>query len=328
MRVAIIGSGSFGTAVASMLLQSKHDITIWCHSASVAQAINETGHNSKHMQSCSLVNAYATANFQEALDSVEACILATPSFVVCDVIDKAANYIPEEAPVLLLSKGLCEDGSFLFEHVAQAIGGKERVAVLSGPNHAEELAQGKFAGAVVASTSSKTAHVFQHMISSNHFRLYTSADPVGVSLCGAIKNVVAIACGMTRGLGLGDNASSLLITRGLAETSRLVEACGGDRLTCLGLAGVGDLNATCNSKHSRNGMFGEAFAEQGISVKEYEELHNVVVEGAHAVKSILCLAKQRNIEMPITQTINGLLYNGADIHAAAQQLIDRELKAE
>ena len=328
MKIAVIGSGSFGTAMAGMLLNAGHSVNIWCHSESVARSINETGRNSKRMQECKLDGAFACTNFAAAFTGVDAFILATPSFAVADTVKAFAPHVPQDVPGMLLSKGLSEDGGFLYEKLAKALGSNDRVAVLSGPNHAEEIALGKFAGAVVASISRETALVFQHAVSSSAFRLYTSNDPIGVSLCGAIKNVVAIACGMARGLDLGDNTISLLITRGLAETSRLVEACGGDKLTCLGLAGVGDLNATCNSKHSRNGMFGEAFAKDGISVSEYEHSRNAVVEGAHAVKNILLLASENNVEMPISQAVYDLLYKDLDIRKAVQILIERELTEE
>lgn len=328
MKIAVIGSGSFGTAVASMLLNAGHSINIWCHSESVAKSINDTGRNSKHMQNCKLDGAFASTDFESVLKDSQAFILATPSFAVRKTVEMLAEFVPQDAPGLLLSKGLGEDGSLLYEQLASALDSSERVAVLSGPNHAEEIALGKFAGAVVASTSRETALVFQQAISSSAFRLYTSNDPIGVSLCGAIKNIVAIACGMARGLDLGDNTISLLITRGLAETSRLVEACGGDRLTCLGLAGVGDLNATCNSRHSRNGMYGETFAKEGMSVCEYERSRNAVVEGAHAVKSILLLAKKHGVEMPISQTIYDLLYDDLNISKAVKILIERELTEE
>lgn len=328
MKFAVIGSGSFGTAIASMLLAAGNNVNIWCHSESVAKGINENGKNPKHMQACNLDGAFASTDYAQVLNEANAIILATPSFAVADVAANVGKCAPGSTPAMLLSKGLGSDGNFLCEQLACALGSKNRVAVLSGPNHAEEIAQGKFAGAVIASSSRETASFFQHAVSNSTFRLYTSNDPVGVSLCGAIKNVIAIACGIARGMNLGDNTISLLITRGLAETSRLVQACGGDKLTCLGLAGVGDLNATCNSKHSRNGMFGEAFAKEGIQVKDYESTNNVVVEGAHAVTNILALASKHSVEMPISQAVHSLLYEGLDIQDAVRALIERELKEE
>jgi glycerol-3-phosphate dehydrogenase (NAD(P)+) len=239
-----------------------------------------------------------------------------------------AQSLPDGAPVMLLSKGLTTEGGFLFEAVGEALGDCTRVAVLSGPNHAEELACEQFSGAVVASQSLGTASFFQRLVSGSFFRLYTSVDPIGTSLCGAAKNVVAIACGMARGLGLGSNTQSLLMTRGLAEIGRLVIASGGDERTCMGLAGVGDLDVTCHSTHSRNGMYGETFAKTGISVPDYEEQRHAVVEGAHAVKPLLARASELNVEMPLVETVGELLGGACDIDRAVDLLTGRRLKPE
>ena len=328
MKIAVVGSGSFGTAVSYMLRVKGLDVSLWCHSESVAKEINANGRNPKHMCDCNLNGVVASTSFASVFDNAEAVILATPSFAVADVTEKMAPFLPSDIPVLLLSKGIAADGSLLFETVANKVGNIDRVAVLSGPNHAEELAIGKFAGAVVASTSEETAKTLQQIVSNMNFRLYTSNDPIGVSLCGAVKNVIAIVCGCARGANAGDNAISLLMTRGLAELARLVTACGGDSLTCLGLAGVGDMNATCNSRHSRNGMFGEALATEGCSFEEYEASHHAVVEGAHAVVPLYKLAHEKGVEMPITEAVYSILYENAELEPTIYGLFTRSLKAE
>ena len=264
----------------------------------------------------------------EVLDGASAAIIATPSFAVARVAAQMAEHLVSGEPVMLLSKGLDRDGSYLFETVGKALGDVYRVAVLSGPNHAEELACGAFSGAVVASESTGTASFFQRVVSGNFFRLYTSSDPIGTSICGAAKNVVAIAYGMARGLNLSSNTKSLLMTRGLAETSRLVVASGGDQRTCMGLAGVGDLDVTCHSPHSRNGMYGETFAKTGVSVADYEQQRRAVVEGAHAIEPLMARAKQLGVDMPLVRTVGELINGAYDIERAVDMLTGRRLKPE
>ena len=326
--VAVIGAGTFGTTMTWMLLQSGLDVNLWCFEEEAALEAERTGHNPLHMSELDLSAAHVSSHIGEVLEGASCAIVATPSFAVEGVAPQLAEGLAEGAPVMLLSKGLTADGGYLFEVVGKALGDMGRVAVLSGPNHAEELAKGVFSGAVVASESNGTASFFQRLVSGDFFRLYTSTDPIGTSLCGAAKNVVAIACGIARGLELGSNTQSLLMTRGLAEISRLVVASGGDQRTCMGLAGVGDLDVTCNSVHSRNGMYGETFACTGISVADYEREHVAVVEGAHAVDPLMERSKALDVEMPLVRTIGELLAGSYDIERAVDLLTGRKLKPE
>ena len=327
--VAVIGAGSFGTSIAWVLSNAGVNVRLWCYREELAQAINAEKRNPKFLPHCSLDNVTAGSVMAEVVRGCCAAVIATPSFAAVGAAEAMADALPKDAPVVVLSKGLdLATGRPLFQTIAEKLGSESRVAVLSGPNHAEELSKGAFAGAVVASTSRETAEFFQRLISTEFFRLYVSDDPVGVSLCGAAKNVVAIACGMTRGAQYGDNTISLLMTRGLAEITRLVEACGGSRDTCIGLAGVGDLNATCNSTHSRNSMYGEAFAREGISVKDYEARRNMVVEGAHAVEPLIALAKSKGVEMPITEGVGALLEGKLTLPQLATELMTREMGGE
>ena len=280
------------------------------------------------MSELDISGAVVSSSMEEVLAGASSAIVATPSFAVASVANQIAAHIADGAPVMLLSKGLTSEGGYLYEAVGNELGDVDRVAVLSGPNHAEELACGQFSGAVVASTSTGTASFFQRLVSGSFFRLYTSEDPKGTSICGAAKNVVAIACGMARGLELGSNTQSLLMTRGLAEISRLVVASGGDQRTCMGLAGVGDLDVTCHSEHSRNGMYGETFARTGISVEDYERQRVAVVEGAHAAEPLLIRAKQLGVDMPLARTVNELIHGAYDIERAVDMLTMRQLKPE
>ena len=326
--IAVIGAGAFGTTMAWMLGQNGLDVNLWCFEEDAAQEANLTGHNPLHMSELDISRAYVSSNMAEVLDGASAAIIATPSFAVARVAAQMAEHLVSGEPVMLLSKGLDRDGSYLFETVGKALGDVYRVAVLSGPNHAEELACGAFSGAVVASESTGTASFFQRVVSGNFFRLYTSSDPIGTSICGAAKNVVAIAYGMARGLNLSSNTKSLLMTRGLAETSRLVVASGGDQRTCMGLAGVGDLDVTCHSPHSRNGMYGETFAKTGVSVADYEQQRRAVVEGAHAIEPLMARAKQLGVDMPLVRTVGELINGAYYIERAVDMLTGRRLKPE
>lgn len=326
--IAVIGAGTFGTTMAWMLNQNGLDVKLWCFEEDAAKEAAETGRNPLHMSHLDLSDIIVSSSIPEVVDGATAAIIATPSFAVESAAKQLGECLAPGAPVMLLSKGLAQDGSYLFETVGNALGDIDRVAVLSGPNHAEELASGVFSGAVVASTSNGTASYFQRLVSGSFFRLYTSTDPIGTSICGASKNVVAIAYGIARGLELGSNTLSLLMTRGLAEVSRLVVASGGDQLTCMGLAGVGDLDVTCHSVHSRNGMYGETFAKTGISVEDYEREHVAVVEGAHAIDPLLKKAKALGVEMPLVRTVNELIHGAYDCDRAIDLLTGRKLKPE
>ena len=326
--VAVIGAGTFGTTMTWMLRENGLDARLWCFEEDAAQEAARTGHNPLHMSELDLTGTLVSSNIAEVCEGASSAIIATPSFAVESVARQAAPALAQDTPVMLLSKGLTADGRYLFEAVGEALGDVDRVAVLSGPNHAEELAQAAFSGAVVASTSTGTASFFQRLVSGSFFRLYTSGDPIGTSICGAAKNVVAIACGMARGLGLGSNTQSLLMTRGLAEIGRLVVASGGDERTCMGLAGVGDLDVTCHSPHSRNGMYGETFARTGITVADYERERVAVVEGAHAIDPLLAKARDLGVEMPLVRTVDELIGGAYDIDRAVDLLTGRRLKAE
>ncbi|MBR1827985.1 MAG: NAD(P)H-dependent glycerol-3-phosphate dehydrogenase, partial [Atopobiaceae bacterium] len=205
---------------------------------------------------------------------------------------------------------------------ADVIGNVHRLAALSGPNHAEEVAEGKVSAAVIASLDPKVAEHFQQLFVSEAFRAYASADLVGVEVCGAAKNVIAIAAGIAAGLGAGDNTLAVLMTRGLAEMGRLSAARGGDPMTCMGLAGMGDLVVTCTSRHSRNRSFGEAFAA-GETLDSYEERTGMVVEGARAALSIWEMAHSLGIEAPITDAVHDLLYEDASLTEAIDSLLTR-----
>ena len=327
--VAVVGAGTFGTAVAWMLVSAGKQVRMWCYEESDAYYINATGHNPLFLPHLHLQGVVASSDMGEAVEGCEAVIVVTPSFAVRNAVTSLAQVLPETTPVAILSKGLdSTTGKTLYETAVEVLGHEERLCVMVGPNHAEEIAEGSYAGAVVASTSPETARYFQNLLMRDTFRLYTSDDPIGASVCAASKNVIAIACGMARGMGQGDNTISLLMTRGLAELSRLVVACGGKLETCLGLAGIGDLNTTCNSPHSRNGSYGEAFAREGISVADYEERRGMVVEGAHAIDALLALGRSKGVDLPIMKAVKSLISGEVPLDSIARTLMGRSPKPE
>ena len=237
-------------------------------------------------------------------------------------------FIDDTLPVCILSKGVeAESGLTMLGVLQDVVGHKERLACLAGPNHAEEVSHEQYAATVVASTNETCAEFFQDIFATPHFRVYTSRDTLGVELCAAAKNIVAIANGMCVAMQLGDNASAALITRGLAEITRLVVALGGDNRTCLGLAGMGDLIATCTSPHSRNRALGELLVEGG-TLAQFEERTRMVAEGAVACKTVTDLARVHGVEMPIAELVRKVLWEDFDPHRAAELLYDRPKKSE
>ncbi len=326
--IAVAGAGAFGTALCFLLGSKGLPVALWCHSPHDVEAINTTGKNPRRFPDVELENVHASADLPACVRGARALVVAVPSFAVAGLARVVAAELAPDTPVLLLSKGLDADSGRLLPEVAgEILGHPERIALLSGPNHAEELVRGAYAGAVVASTDDTCAAFFQDLVSSAFFRIYTSTDVAGVSLCGAAKNVIAIAAGVARGLGYGDNTVALLITRGIAEIRRLVLACGGFESTCLGLAGIGDLNVTCCSPHSRNGRFGEALAK-GADVAAFEHAKNVVVEGAHSAGPLLALAERAGVEMPIISVVKKTIDHEVDAYEAVELLMGRALRTE
>lgn len=323
-RVAVIGSGTWGTTAAGLIAPQADGVVIWARRAEVAEGIRARHANPAHLSDYLLpARVTATSSLAEAVRAAEAVVLAVPSSFLRGICKDLAPDIGADTPLLVLTKGIeAETGLLMADVIASELGGRERVAVLSGPNHAEEIAVGKLSAAVIASESGEVASLFQRLFASPSFRAYASTDLTGVELCGAIKNVVAIACGIASGLEAGDNTLAVLMTRGLAEIGRFVAALGGEPLTCMGLAGMGDLVATCTSPHSRNRSFGQLFA-RGVSLGEYESQTHMVVEGARAALSAHQLATDHGIEAPICHAVHDLLYRDLPLSDAIGSLIDR-----
>ena len=324
MNIALIGSGSWGTAVAGLVAAQADSVIMWAHSAVTADGINRSHRNPRYLVDYDLPsNVSASPDLAACLDQADAVIFAVPSTHLRSVAHDAAPFIDPEAPVLCLTKGIEPDSGLLMSDViASEIGNSRRVAALSGPNHAEEICRGALSAAVVACSDESVATVFKDLLIGPAFRVYISNDMVGVETCGAMKNVIAIVCGVAAGTGAGDNTLALIMTRGLAEISRVVHAKGGQAITCMGLAGMGDLIATCTSPHSRNRTFGEAFAH-GVSLDEYQNKTHMVVEGAAAAQSVSQLARSLSVDAPLTFALDNALYHGVSLQEAWGSLTER-----
>ena len=323
-KIAVIGSGTWGTAACGLLAPHVDEVMLYARRESVAQGICETHRNPQHLPNLQLPhNVRATSSLEEAFAGATEAVWAVPSAFLRSTCVQARPYVDPNLPMLVLTKGI-EPGTGLLmvDLVGEVLGNTARIAALSGPNHAEEIAEGKVSAAVIAASDEAIAERFQRLFVSTAFRAYATSDLVGVEVCGAAKNVIAIAAGMTMGLDAGDNTLAVLMTRGLAEIGRIAAACGGDPLTCMGLAGMGDLVVTCTSRHSRNRAFGIAFAS-GESLASYEQRTGMVVEGAQAALSVWELAHKVGVEAPITEAVHAVLYESQGLEEAIDGLLGR-----
>jgi glycerol-3-phosphate dehydrogenase (NAD(P)+) len=329
MKVAVIGAGSWGTALANTLALSGNEVCMWARKTEVAHAITNEHRNSRYLSDVVLEpSIVATTSLEEAIHAAGAVVLVTPSSTLRDFAERMKGLVDPNTPIIVCSKGV--EGATMYlpiEVLDEVLGNRDRLAVLSGPNHAEEVVLQMPSGTVIAAPSEKTAIFFRGLFSAPNFRCYTSSDYIGVELCAAFKNVIAIAVGISYGMGMGDNTAAMLMTRGMAEMSRLVYARGGDPLTVMGLAGAGDLIATCTSKHSRNRAFGQ-YVAQGKTLEQYESETHMVVEGAIACKTIEPLAHSYGVELPITKAVRSVVWDKASIEEVVMQLFDRPLTTE
>jgi glycerol-3-phosphate dehydrogenase (NAD(P)+) len=317
MRAVVVGCGSWGTAFARLLADRGHDVTLACRSAEHARAIAETGRNPRYSKTVDL-RGIGAVELAETPADAELYVMAVPSRAWADV----AAALPGAAPILSLTKGLDPASG---ERLSARVGARP-IAVLSGPNIAEEIADGLPTAAVIASEDVQLAEELQSAINSMVFRIYVNDDLVGVELCAAAKNVIALAAGGVDGLGLGDNAKAALITRGLVEMARLGEAFGARPETFSGMAGMGDLSVTCWSKHGRNRHAGELIA-RGATPEEAAAEIGQVVEGLTTAPVLRDLSHRQGIELPITEGVCAVL-SGQLLSDLVSQLMGRQPTGE
>ena len=327
-RLAIIGSGAWGTTLALLVARSEA-VTLLCHSPETAERLRTERRNERRLPGVDLPARVQPTADAETLRGADLVIVAVPSTHLRETIGQLRQAIPADADVLSVVKGL-EVGTLarMTEVIADAGGiAPWRIAALSGPNLALEIARGLPASAVVAASDAALAERVAARLGRREFRLYTNTDLLGVELCGALKNVIAIAAGAADGLGFGDNGKAGLITRGLAEMTRLGVAAGANPLTFAGLAGVGDVIATCGSKLSRNHRLGGELA-MGRSWAEIEGSLPGVAEGAYTVDAAIALAERLGVEMPIAREVHNALFEGKSVQRCLVDLLARESKDE
>lgn len=327
-KITIIGSGSWGTALAVMFDKYGHDVTMWSWKEEEAERIRTAGENTEFLPGVPIKKSLKIIiSPKEAVCNADIIIAAIPSKFVRLNMEKFKPYINKNQTIVNVAKGL-EDGTlFTLSQVLEDCFPENEVCVLSGPSHAEEVGRNIPTACVIAGKNMDTLKMLQKEFINPDFRVYTNTDIIGVELGAALKNVIALAAGMSDGLGYGDNTKAALMTRGMVEISRLGVAMGGKPETFTGLTGVGDLIVTCTSMHSRNRRAGIMLGE-GKTLAETLEAVHMVVEGVNTAKAAYDLSIKYNVEMPITKEINDVLFNGKDTRKAVLDLMVRDMKDE
>lgn len=327
IRLAVLGAGSWGTTVAA-LASVNTPTTLWARREELVDQINSAHVNPDYLPSYTLPDGlHATASMEEAVSTADVVVMAAPSHGFRSVAEQAAPYLRPWVPIVSLTKGIERESLMRMTEVAADVMPGRPVGVMTGPNLAKEIMAGQPAASVVAIPDRTIALELQRILTRPNLRVYTNPDVVGCEVAGVVKNVIAIAAGMAEGMEFGDNTRATLITRGLAEMSRLGEAMGGDPVTFAGLAGMGDLIATCSSSQSRNNSVGLALG-QGKSIDEILASMNMVAEGVKSSPSVLDLARRYGVEMPITEQVVGVCHEGRTARSALTALMSRDSKSE
>ena len=326
MKTAVIGSGAWGTALASLLCKNGHDTTLWCRTPEKAAQMQET-HINPRLSQVTLPEKLKFSGDPACAAGCSMVVIACPSFPIRTVCRAVAPFIPKDAVVVSVTKGI-EEGTLLrMSQVVSQETGHETVVALSGPCHAEEVAIGLPTGCLAACEDKASAEFVQDAFMSDTFRVYTSPDIVGTELGGALKNVIALCAGVTTGLGFGDNTKAMLMTRGLTEMARLGVSLGAHKDTLAGLSGIGDLIVTCTSLHSRNNRAGILIGS-GKTPQEAMAEVGAVVEGYYATKSAWELCQKQQVDMPIIHAAYQVLYENADARKTVAALLTRQRRAE
>ncbi len=328
MNITVLGSGGWGTALAVMLCENGHDVTLWSFLQSECDEINRSREHKQFLPGVRLPDNL-TVTTDLACANCNFVINATPSFGLVSTLTKAEKYIPMGATVVNVSKGilLTDSGYRCMSAVIEDLLPGRHIVAVTGPSHAEEVGRRVPTAILAASKSKESAELVQEVMMNERFRVYTTPDVVGAELGGALKNVIALAAGILDGLGLGDNSKAALMTRGLTEMARLGVAMGGNSTTFAGLSGVGDLIVTCTSMHSRNRRAGILIG-QGCTADEAIEKVGATVEGYYAAKAAHEWSQKAGVEMPITDAVYNVLYHGADPAEGIKTLMCRGKKHE
>ena len=326
--VAVLGAGSWGTTLADLLARRGHEVRLWAFEAEVVDAINERHENPVFLPACPLAPSLrATGTAPDAARGAEVVLTVAPSHVLRRVVRDARAGIGPAALVVSATKGIEPDSLRLMSQVLEEELPGHPVTALSGPSFALEVYQGQPTAVVAAAHDERVAHQVQSVFATPRFRVYSHTDVIGVELAGALKNVIAIAAGILEGLGLGNNPRAALITRGLAEMTRLGVAMGADPLTFAGLAGMGDLILTTTGQLSRNRTLGVALAG-GQSLADYTAAHRTVAEGVNTARAAIALSRTVGVELPICAQVAAILFEGKPPRQAVGDLMERTLKSE
>ncbi|HLS08293.1 NAD(P)H-dependent glycerol-3-phosphate dehydrogenase [Lentibacillus sp.] len=329
-KVAVLGAGSWGTALSMVLADNGHDVRLWTHRREQAETINKTHKNEKYLDTDIPEQIMAFNTLDKAIEDVSAIIIVVPTKAIREVCSELDKTLKNPPTIIHATKGIEPES---LKRVSQMIGEEmgdyddKDVVVLSGPSHAEEVGKRQPTTVTVSSENSRNAAFAQDLFINESFRVYTSNDMVGIELGGALKNIIALGAGISDGLGYGDNAKAALITRGLAEITRLGASLGASPLTFLGLTGVGDLIVTCTSPHSRNWRAGNLLGK-GQKLDQVLQQMGMVVEGVRTTKAAYQFAREQQIEMPITEGLYQILFDDKKPKVVVEQLMNRNKRDE
>lgn len=328
MRVAVIGAGAWGTALANLLAENEHDVLLWAYEVDVVESINTSHENRRFLAGVPLhPDLRASSVEEQVLEGAELAIFVAPSHVLRQVATSCARYVPAAIPLVVATKGIDRDKLELMTDVVDGEIPGHPIVALSGPSFAAEVAHHLPTAIVAASGDAAAATLTQQALSTSAFRVYTQSDVIGVELGGALKNVMAVATGIADGLQLGYNARAALITRGLAEMTRLGIKLGADAQTFAGLAGMGDLVLTCTGSLSRNRTVGLEIG-RGAALNDVLQGRETVAEGVTTTESAKLLAEQHGVEMPIVNAVHRVLFERQPARWALVELMARDLKGE
>jgi glycerol-3-phosphate dehydrogenase (NAD(P)+) len=320
-KIAVLGGGSWGTVLANLAAQNDSDVFLWMRDQSVVEQVNSTNINNKYLPDYVLSKKVVATNFLSDISSADTVIFCIPSDSFRDIAKLSSPYINEAVNLITATKGVEESGFTLMSKILEEeIGNKNPIGVLSGPNLAGEIAEGQITGTVIASKNKHLQKSFVEDYSSDEFRVYVSDDPYGVEMGGALKNIYAIACGIADGLNSGENTVGMIMTRGLAEMSRLAIELDANPKTFLGLSGVGDLITTCASPKSRNHRMGK-YLGQGLSVDDAKKEIGQTTEGLKTLRVVWEEARQREINMPIVESLYKIIYGTESLDGSIQKVL-------
>ncbi|MRX71011.1 NAD(P)H-dependent glycerol-3-phosphate dehydrogenase [Bacillus lacus] len=325
-KITVLGAGSWGTALAMVLADNGHDVRLWAHRHELIEEINKNKRNERYLPGIELpANITGFSGIHEALEGIQYVVLAVPTKAIREVLHQAQTSLQQSVTIIHVSKGIEPDSLLRISEIIRDSMPKEKlndVVVLSGPSHAEEVSLRQPTTLTASSENMNAAEKVQDLFMNHHFRVYTNPDVIGVEIGGALKNIIALAAGITDGLGYGDNAKAALITRGLTEIARLGSAMGANPLTFSGLTGIGDLIVTCTSVHSRNWRAGNLLGK-GHKLDEVLENMGMVVEGVRTTKAAYQLSEKYEVKMPITAALYDVLFHQKPPKEAVDVLMAR-----